>query len=170
MAAEVKKNIFKFKSYLNNHALITDLLSKLMITFAVVLIVGGIYLMVIGQTVAQAKSSTQLAISTVNCVPGVPFNVGELSGTSVSVIGLVSWIIGFDFLLVGLGFWVRNKIARWVGLLIFVLAAFFQFVQFLYFGAIGAPTSIVEVSIDGILAYFLFSKFECLVPQAAMKE
>ncbi len=162
--SKLNSYILKVKDYMDNRTLVTDLLTKLIITFGVVLIVGGIYLMMTNPSgsiqVAQTKSATQSAVSTVDWIPGIPFYIGDLANVSSTTIGLVSWIIGIDFLLVGLGFWVRNRIARLVGLLIFALAAFFQFVQFLYLGIMGSPASVIELIVDGTFVYFLFSKFD----------
>jgi hypothetical protein len=162
--SKLNSYILKVKDYMDNRTLITDLLTKLIITFGVVLIVGGLYLMITSPSAltqfAQTKLATQSAVSTVDWIPGIPFYIGDLANVSATTIGLVSWILGVDFLLVGLGFWIRNRIARLVGLMIFVLAAIFQFLQFLYFGILGSPTSIIELFADGIFAYFLFSKFD----------
>jgi hypothetical protein len=162
--------ILKFKKYINDRTLITDLLTKFIITFGVVLIVGGLYLMMTdpgASTQVAQTSATQSVVSTMDWIPGIPFYINSLVNVGTSAIGLVSWILGIDFLLVGLGFWVRNQIARLIGLMIFILAAAFQFVQFINLGIMGSPTSIIELLVDGIFIYFLFSKFES---QAAMRK
>jgi hypothetical protein len=162
--SELNSYILKFKKYINDRTLITDLLTKLIITFGVVLIIGGLYLMITdpgaSTQVAQTNSAAQSVVSTMEWIPGIPFLISSLVNVGATAIGLVSWILGIDFLLVGLGFWVRNRIARLIGLMIFILAAFFQFVQFLYFGILGSSTSIIEFLVDGIFVYFLFSRFE----------
>jgi hypothetical protein len=146
------------------------MLAVLIITFGVVLIVGGLYLMITDAGASAQVAQTDLAIksivSTVGWIPGIPFYIGDLNNVTVGVVGLVSWILGVDFVLVGLGLWVRHQLARLVALAIFVLAAFFQFVQFLLFGILGSPISIIELFIDGIFVYFLFSKFDL---QATLK-
>jgi hypothetical protein len=160
-----EKNYFSSPGkYLSNRTLITDLIAKLVITFGVVLIVGGLYLMVTdvdaSSQVAKTSLAAKTAVSLFNWVPGIPFYIGDLANLSASTVGLVSWLVGLDLLLVGLGLWVRHTLARFTALMIFVLAAFFQFVQFLYLGILGAPTSVIELCIDGILIYLLFSKFD----------
>ncbi len=163
--------ILKFKKYINDRTLITDLLTKFIITFGVVLIVGGLYLMMTdpgaSTQVAQTKLATQSVVSTMDWIPGIPFYISSLVNVGTAAIGLVSWVLGIDFLLVGMGFWVRNQIARLIGLMIFILAAAFQFVQFVNLGILGSPASIIELLVDGIFIYFLFSKFES---HAAMRK
>jgi hypothetical protein len=163
-SSNLNSYILKFKKYINDRTLITDLLTKFTITFGVVLIIGGLYLMMTDPAastqVAQTNSATQSVVSVMDWIPGIPFYISSLVNAGATAIGLVSWILGIDFLLVGLGFWVRNRIARLIGLMIFILAAIFQFVQFLYLGILGSPTSIIEFLVDGIFVYFLFSKFE----------
>ena len=110
--------------------------------------------------VAQTNSATQSSASIVNWIPGIPFYIGALTSGGIAIIGLVSWILGLDFLLIGLGFWVRNELARFAGLMTFGLAFFFQFVQFLLNGIIGSPVSVLELCVDGIFVYFLFAKFD----------
>jgi hypothetical protein len=162
MLKEEKNHFSSLGEYFSNRALITDIIAKLVITFGVVLIVGGLYLMITaGDASTQVvQTSSKTAVSLFNWVPGIPFYIGDLANLSTSTVGLVSWLVGLDLLLVGLGLWVRHKLARFTALMIFVLAACFQFVQFLYLGILGAPTSVIELCIDGILVYLLFSKFD----------
>ena len=154
----------QLESYLANRALVTDLLCKLVITFGVVLIVGGLYLMITAATTSTQVYQTYVAIKstvdTVNWIPGIPFYIGDLINSGASAVGLVSWILGVDLILVGLGLWVRHRIARFAAFLFFGLAAMFQFVQFLFFGAFGSPASIIELCIDVVIIYFLFSRFD----------
>lgn len=154
----IRDPINKFREYLSDRTLITDLISKLIITFGVVLIIGGLYLMI--SDPAGQTSATQTMISTVNWIPGIPFYMGSLASSGASASGLTSWLVGLDLLLVGLGLWVRHKLARFVALIIFALAAFFQFVQFLYNGIAGAPVSVLELCVEAVFIYFLFSKFD----------
>ena len=86
--------------------------------------------------------------------------MGSLTNTSVSIIGLISWFIGLDLLLVGLGLWVRHNFARLAALMIFALAACFQFIQFLLSGIMGSPASITGLILNGILFYFILLKFD----------
>ena len=153
--------INKLRKYLSYRTLITDLISKFVITFGVVLIVGGLYLMI---TASSQPPQTSSAINSVlivaDWVPGIPFYINALANASLATIGLVSWFIGLDLLLVGLGLWVRHKLARFTALIIFALAACFQFVQFLFVGIVGAPSSVIELCVDAILIYFLLSRFD----------
>lgn len=164
MAAIITAYFSKLKTYLSDHTLITDLMAKLIITFGVVLIVGGLYLLISNpDNAAQAVTASQTrqsAVSIVNWVPGIPFNIGDLATLGTSTIGLICWITGVDLLLVGLGLWVRHKFARIAAITIFVFAASFQFIQFITLGLLGSPISILQVSIDGVIAYFLFSAFD----------
>jgi hypothetical protein len=164
MAEETKKFLLQIKKYIADRTLITNLIANLTITFGVVLIVSGLYFMIFNPSastqVSQANTSFQSAVSAVNWVPGVPFYFGDLSNVAAVVVGSISWIMGVDLLLVGLGLWARNRLARFAAIMIFVLAAFFQFVQFLYLGVMGSPASIVELFVDGSIAYFLFSRFD----------
>jgi len=160
----ITDSVNKLKKYLSDRVLITDLTAKLIITFGVILIVGGFYLMLTDAGASAQAAQTILAVnsvvSTVNWVPGIPFYIGALTNLSVSTIGLVSWLIGLDLLLVGLGLWVRHSLARYTALAIFLLAAVFQFVQFLYLGVVGAPASVAVLCIDVAFFYFLFARFD----------
>ena len=150
--------INKVRKYLSDRTLITDLITKLMITFGVVLIVGGLYLMITGA--GTSTEAVKTMVSAVDWVPGIPFYIANLGNASASIVGLVSWIVGLDLLLVGLGLWVRNELARFAALAIFALSAYFQLIQFLHWGIVGAPTATVQLCVDGFLIYFLFSKFD----------
>jgi hypothetical protein len=67
-------------------------------------------------------------------------------------------MLGLDILLVGLGLWVGHRGARWVAAIIFGLAAFFDFVQFLLFGLLGAPASSVELIVNSLILWGLFKR------------
>jgi hypothetical protein len=153
--------IKQIRKYLSDRPLITDLIAKLVITFGVVLIVGGLYLMISFEgRVAQSSIVIGSVTSVVTWVPGIPFYIGVLSNTSGATIGLVSWLIGIDLLFVGLGLWVRHKFALFTALVIFVLGAVFQFVEFLNFGILGSPAAFFAMCIDAIFVLFLFSRFD----------
>jgi lysylphosphatidylglycerol synthetase-like protein (DUF2156 family) len=132
-------------------------------TIGVVLIVSGLYL-TIKDTIASTQdvrtNLAKSAVSALDWIPGIPFYVGDLAKASITVIGLVSWILGIDLLLVGLGVWARHRLARFAALVIFGSAAFFQFVQFLLLGILGSPISIIELCVDGVIVYFLLSRFD----------
>ncbi len=157
----MRKMFKKAKTYLNNKSEISDLVAILVITFGVVLLVAGLYLLITDATqTAQGDFTGQSVISTISWIPGIPFYLGELVNYSLTAVGLVSWIVGFDFLLLGLGLWVRHKLARLAALAIFLLATCFQFVQFLLLGILGSPIAVIETAINAILLYVVFSKFE----------
>jgi hypothetical protein len=144
--------------YTSKEAFITDLLSKFLITFGTVLIVGGLFLML--SNASNFGESSKIAIDALSWVPGVPFNLGDLVESSASAIGLIIWIVGIDLLVVGLGFWSRHVLARWAGLTFFSMSAIFQSIQFLYFGIGGVPASTVILLIDMVIIYFVFAKFD----------
>jgi lysylphosphatidylglycerol synthetase-like protein (DUF2156 family) len=153
----VTTSIETLLKYLADRRLITDLVTKLVITFGTVLIVGGLYLML---SAAQTYAAVQTIVSSIAWVPGIPFAMGELTNVGSSIIGLVAWLVGIDLLLVGLGLWVRHRLARFTALIIFVLAACFQFVQFVESGILGSPGSAASLLANVILAYFLYSRFD----------
>jgi hypothetical protein len=151
----------KFDGFFSDHSLVTDLVAKFTITFGVVLIVGGLYLIIVnpGSSV-QANQGIESAVAAIGWLPGVPIYLGDLSNIGAITVGSVSWILGINLLLVGMGLWVRHKIARLAGLLVFGLASFFEFVQFLLLGVLGSPISIVDLLVNVFFVYFLFSKFD----------
>ena len=95
---EINNYILKFKNYLADRALITDLVTKLVITFGVVLIVGGLYLMIIDPSASTQVRTNKFSNSAicfhVNWIPGIPFYIGALTNVNAIIVGLVSWILG----------------------------------------------------------------------------
>ena len=158
MASEIKKYYSKIKEILDNIVFVTDFVCKITITIGVVMIVGGLYLMVANPS--GLAQTTQSVASTLDWIPGVPFYIGDLINNGAAIMGLVIWILGIDFLVLGLGLWVRHRYARLTAIIIFLLAAFFQFVQFLSVGIIGSPASIIEMLFDAILLFFLLLRFD----------
>jgi hypothetical protein len=146
---------------------VSDILAKCVITFGVVLLVGGLYLMIVNPAVevssSQGAASVPSAFAGIEWVPGVPLFKGDLASIDALLAGSVYWIFGFNMLLVGLGLWVRHRFARLAGLFIFALAAFFDFAQFLLGGFLGAPFSVVMLLVDVVFVYLLLSKFDVAV-------
>jgi hypothetical protein len=157
-----EKTLRKLRDSLSDRTLITGLIARFIITFGAVLIAGGLCLIIVdvgdSARVAQTSLAAGSAVSIFDWIPGIPFYVGDLANVSLTAIGLVLWILGVDFLLVGLGLWVRHRLARLAALMMFGLAAFFQFVQFLLLGVLGSPVSVIELFVDGTFAYLLFSR------------
>ena len=158
MTSEVRNYYSKIKEVLGNRVLITDNICRLTITFGVVLIIGGLYLMIVNPS--GSAQAIQTVASTVNWIPGIPFYIGDLIRNGPALIGLISWITGIDLLFLGMGLWVRHRIARFTALFIFVLASFFQFAQFLTLGIIGSPASIIELLADAAIILFLLFRFD----------
>ena len=156
--------IKKAWKYLDDKATVTDLLSLFIIALGMVLIIGGLTLTILdtsfGGLSSQSGFTAGTAASTINLVPGIPFFTGDLASTSLTMVGLVSWVLGIDFLLIGLGIWVRHKLARLLMLSIFLVSFLFQFVQFMLLGYMGSPSSILDMVTCGFLSYLLFSKFD----------
>jgi hypothetical protein len=122
MSNTIKNFYTRIKGYLSNESLITDIVAKLIITFGVVLIIAGLYLMIVNPVVStQANVSTQSPVATIEWIPGIPFYIGDLANVNAIVVGSVSWILGVDLLLVGMGLWGRHKIARFAAIIIWNL-------------------------------------------------
>jgi hypothetical protein len=149
-------------SYPSNRT-ITGLLARLIITFGLALIMAGLYFMIVYVRASTQSGQTDLAansaVSALDWIPGIPFYTGDLANFSFAAIGLVSWILGISLVLVGLGLRAKHTLARLAALAIFASAAFFQFIQFLLLGILGSPTSVIELCADGVIVYFLLSRF-----------
>jgi hypothetical protein len=160
MAQAINGLISKFKPD-NNQALITDIISKLTITLGIIFIVGGFYLMAANPSSQQVGygNSAQSSFS-IDWVPGVPLFAGDLTNLNAVLAGSVIWILGVNLLLVGLGLWVRHQLARLAAILIFSLAALFQFIQLLFLGVVGSPVSAVLLLVNAAFSYFLLSHFD----------
>ena len=127
----------------------------IIITIGVVLIVSGLYLMVRDVLASTQVAQTNLAksaVSAIDWIPGIPFYIGDLAKSSVTVVGLVSWILGIDLLLVGLGVWVRQRIARFAALVIFGFAGFFEFLVELGL-SLGRECRLDKIEIEKRLQY-----------------
>jgi hypothetical protein len=158
-----KKNFDIISKFTSDRPLVSDIIAKLIITFGVVLLVSGLYLMLVDSDLLGQESLSNTAMQTatgiISWVPGLPFNTVDLGCYNVSAIGLVSWIAGLDLLIVGLGVWARHKLALIAAIAIFALAAVFQIFQFFTLGIAGAPASIIGLCINGVFVYFLFLTF-----------
>jgi len=156
----VTRLLARIRNCFRGEGLAWNVLSILLIVVGVVLLVGGLFLMFedLNSTQAGKGLPVQSVASIMSMIPGIPFYIGDLTQSGANVIGLVSWIVGLDLLLIGLGLWARHRLAWLASLLVFTLAAYFNFVQFLLYGIIGAPVSVVEMSIDVFLLYVLLTR------------
>ena len=136
-----------------------DTISLLFIGLGWLLLVLGLFLMIAGTGSIVSSSSVSLAFNNVRFImaqfPGIPFGPADLATSSESIGGIVVWMLGLDILLVGLGLWIRHRYARWIGVTIVGLAAFFDFVQFLLYGLLGAPGSVIELVVNSLILYSL---------------
>jgi hypothetical protein len=89
-------------------------------------------------------------------VPGMPLELSDLGASGLAMVGIVTWIIGLDLLLVSLGLSVKNRVAKYVAIVFFALAAYFDFVQFLLKGLSGAMFSVIGLALNITIVYFLF--------------
>ena len=139
-----------------------DTISFLSIGLGWLLLVLGLLLMVADSGSLVSSSGVSLVFNSVLFImarcPGIPLSISDLTRSSATIAGIVVWMLGLDILLVGLGLWVRRRGARWVGVIIFGLAAFFDFVQFLLFGLLGAPSSSIELILNSLILWGLFKR------------
>ena len=143
--------------------------------FGVTLLIGGLFLTILdanwimgaNETNSIAQSITRI----LEMLPGVPFPLNDLADSSTTVLGLISWVVGLDLLLVTLGLWTRHSMARWIAILVFSLAAYSDFTRFLLFGIVGSPSATVGLGFDCLMIYFLlkedFWRADALLPVAS---
>jgi lysylphosphatidylglycerol synthetase-like protein (DUF2156 family) len=123
-----------------------------------VMLVGGFLLILVDFTVAESGTLRNIALSAIQTfeqVIGFPLPLYEFANNSLSAIGIATCIIGFDLLMVSFGLLVQSKMARWIAIVIFALAAFFDFSLFLLQGVLGAPVSLPGSFINGLIVYIL---------------
>jgi lysylphosphatidylglycerol synthetase-like protein (DUF2156 family) len=123
-----------------------------------VMLVGGVLLIFVDLTVAESDAIRNVALSYVQTfeqVIGFPLPSYGFANNSLSAIGIATCIVGFDLLMVSLGLLVRSKMARWIAIVIFALATFFDFALFLLQGIMGAPASLPGTFINGLMVYVL---------------
>lgn len=142
--------------------LIGDLLAITTISLGVTLLVGGLFMVISDATVfnlSRTASSTQSMAYIIDLFPGMPFSTSwpfDLVSSGMGTVGIVTWIVGVDILLIGLGFWTKHKLAKWVGISVFGVAIWFDFMEFLFFGVLGAPEAVFSITINGLIVYLLF--------------
>jgi lysylphosphatidylglycerol synthetase-like protein (DUF2156 family) len=123
-----------------------------------VMLIGGFLLILVGFTVAESCTLRNIALSAIQTfeqVIGFPLPLYEFANNSLPAIGIATCIIGFDLLMVSFGLLVRSKMARWIAIVIFALATFFDFSLFLLQGVLGAPASLPGSFINGLMVYVL---------------
>lgn len=145
--------------YLQNFNIMAPLF-LIHMTFGVILLVGGLFITIfvamLPANVSGIESITQSIILIMDYVPGIPFELSALADAAgLTIAGLALWFVGLDLLLLGLGLWARSKIAKWIALIFFLTAAFFDFTQFLQFGILGSPVSVLGLTFNGVIFYLL---------------
>lgn len=138
---------------------VANLLALVQTAIGVSLLIGGLFLLLADAALLvkpyEIGPTVQALSYLVDAFPGVPVPMEDLVGYGITAVGIVVWIVGFNLLLIGLGLWIRHKLAIDVALVIFLLAAYFDFVEFLFSGVLGAPASVVGVSLNGLIVYAL---------------
>ena|GEM_PF-3406364 len=158
-------NLNRFKGKIveltSDRPLIMDIIAKLTITFGVMLLISGLALMLSDSTLVSkvplTDSTVESAAGVMSWIPGIPFNINETVSFNVTTAGLATWIVGIDLLLIGLGIWAKHRLAHLAAVVTFGLATIFQFQQFFTLGIIGAPASIIGLTINGTITYVLFA-------------
>lgn len=139
---------------------IEDMLFLITITFGVSLLVGGLSITIFAASlpakVSGIDATTKSVVFVMGQIPGIPFELSDLiNNGGLTWVGIALWIVGLNILLIGLGLWARSKLAKWVAVMFFSAAAFFDFIQFLLSGLLGSPTSVVGIFVNGLIVYLL---------------
>lgn len=123
-----------------------------------VMLIGGLLLIFVDLFVAESDALRNIALSSVQTfeqIIGFPLPVYGFTNNSMSAIGIATVVVGFDLLMVSIGLSVRSKMARWIAIIVFALATFFDFALFLLQGLVGAPASLPGTLINGLMVYAL---------------
>jgi len=133
-------------------------ISLFSIGLGAILLVSGLLMLFVDGSLSSTRASlvSNNFLSTVAQFPGIPFNLTDLTSSPAAVGGIVVWVLGIDIMLVGLGLWIKNKLARYFAVTVFGIAAFFDFTNFLLSGVLGAPSSVTELLVNSALLYCLF--------------
>jgi hypothetical protein len=139
---------------------IADMLFVVTVTFGVISLVGGLSIVSFAASlpakVSGVGETTKSVMFVMSQIPGIPFELSDLINSgSLTLAGIALWVVGFDVLLIGLGLWARSKLAKWVALMVFSAAAFFDLVQFLLLGLLGSPSSVIGIFVNGLIVYLL---------------
>lgn len=161
MVAQSMTKIFKkpaIPQFLQYYA--GDALFLLLATIGVVLLTGGLAIVILAATTSAASNDLillqQSIAKTLSVIPGIPLNINDLNGYGLTATGLTTWIIGINLLAISLGLWRKNFFAKWAAILIFALASYFNFVQFILSGLAGAPLAIIGLVSNGLIFYMLW--------------
>jgi uncharacterized membrane protein (DUF2068 family) len=139
---------------------IADALFVVTVTIGVISLIGGLSIVLFTASlpakVSGVDAATRSMVFVMSQIPGIPLELGDLiNGGGLTLVGIALWVVGFDSLLIGLGLWARSKFAKWIALTVFSAAAFFDFVQFLFLGLLGSPSSVISLFVNGSIAYLL---------------
>jgi hypothetical protein len=119
------------------------------VTIGIVLLLGGLFTLYLSTCiparVSGVESMVQNIVTIISLVPGAPVSFSDLANSGLVMVGLVSWIIGLNNLLIGLGLWAKNRIAKIVALGIFTLATIVNIIIFILNGVLGAPYAIIGI-------------------------
>jgi hypothetical protein len=130
------------------------------ITVGIVFIVAGIFIIFLAAIVAPRAGDVEwlqhISVSVLGQIPGFPIAMDDLHNTSLTVAGTVSWIVGLDIFVVGIGLWGNKKLAKWMAIIIFALSAYFNFAQFLLLGLLGAPMTTAGLFANTLILYLLW--------------
>jgi lysylphosphatidylglycerol synthetase-like protein (DUF2156 family) len=137
----------------------TRFFTLLLAIMGIAMFVGGLYLIIADKTLPlsadTARSTSFFAVQIVVQILGYPLPTNEMISDSISAVGIATLVVSLDVLIISLGLWFKSKLALWIAMIVIALAAYFDFVSFLYQGLMGAPASAPGVIINGLMIYVL---------------
>ena len=153
------KHTFSFRHRLENvsTSLILRSISTVSFLLGAVLAIMGTILALLDFSMALNvfKVTAEQAAFVVNQFPGIPILVTDVADQGFLTVGLVTSILGVDLLLVGAGLRAGIRIAKWTAIMLFSLAVYFDFVEFLVLGLLGAPMSLAMAVLNAVILYLL---------------
>lgn len=129
----------------------------LFITVGVVLLIGSLFLLIVSSLFVIDIADVHFVALIIELLPAVPFSMSwpnDLAINGIAAISIVTWVIGCDYTLLGLGIWKKHWMAKWVGIIILGIAISFDFVEFMFFGILGTPKAIFGLLVNSAIVYF----------------
>jgi len=132
------------------------------IIVGIILLVDGVFLIssffFLPSSMQEIPETIRILISYLSFFPGFFIPLSSLSGLSLTTLGLILGLMGFNILLLGASIWKKVKFSNFIGSIVFIIAALLSLTSIIISGLSNTPFALISLVLNGITSYLLYKR------------